>query len=178
MIIDTNIIAYDFMTDFNGLSRHYTNPQYSSGIYEADKPKYKIGPPSSEYPNLTLPCNLYDEYGNKIPNGYYMVVLSDDMKFLDLYQSNELKARVKVIKLVEKMYTNEELDEESEIIERLHRAKEKGKIKKIKEVEEELKAFKDKLNANSYAQIFDSMQGYYILKYNKNGKRAEGIIQK
>ena len=82
MIIDSDIIAYDFMTDFNGPSRLYPNPQYPAGVYDSDNPIYKFGPESSAYPNLTLPCNLYDEWGNEIPQGFYMAVLSDDMKFI------------------------------------------------------------------------------------------------
>ena len=177
MIVDANLIAYDFMTDFNGISRHYPNPFYPTGIYDADKPQYKYGPESSEYPNLRMPCNLYDQYGNMIPDGFYMVALSEDMKTLELYQSNDLKARVKVIKLVEKMYTQEELDEEGEIIARMQKYKNK-KLKKYRQAEEDLVAFKQRAAANSYALIEDSGKGYYILKYNHNGKKATGIIQK
>lgn len=180
MIIDNNLIAndFDFMTDFNGINRHFNNPIYPSGVYEKEKPKYNNGPESSQYPNLTLPCKLYDEWGNIIQDGYYMVVLSQNMKFLELYQSNKLKARVRVIKLVEKMYTQEELNEETEIIGRLRKAQAKKKLKKIREAEEELIAFKERAAANSYATIEDSGKGYYILKYNCNGKQATGLIQK
>lgn len=180
MIFDNNLIAndFDFMTDFNSINRHFPQALYPSGIYDSEKPQYKHGPESSEYPNLTLPCKLYDEWGNVIQDGYYMVVLSQDMKFLELYQSNKLKARVRVIKLVEKMYTQEELDEETEIIGRLQTAKIKKKLKKIREAEEDLIAFKERAAANSYAEIEDSGKGHYILKYNYNGKKATGIIQK
>ena len=180
MIFDNSLIAndFDFMTDFNGINKHFPQPFYPSGVYDSDKPQYKHGPESSEYPNLTLPCKLYDEWGNVIQDGYYMVVLSQDMKFLELYQSNKLKARIKVIKLVEKMYTQEEIDEETEIIGRLQTAKMKKKLKKIREAEEDLIAFKERSAANSYAEIEDSGKGYYILKYNYNGKKATGIIQK
>lgn len=178
MIVDFDFIAYDFMTDFNGPSRHYPYPFYPSGVYDAEKPQYKHGPESSEYPNLTLPCTLYDEWGNTIPDGYYMVVLSTDMKYLELYQSNRIKARVRVIKLVEKMYTQEELDEETEIIGRLQTAKTNKKLKKLHKAEEDLLAFKEKTAANTYAKIEDSGKGYYILTYNCNGKKATGIIQK
>ena len=180
MIIDNNLIAndFDFMTDFNGIDRLFNNPFYPSGVYDEEKPQYKNGPESSQYPNLTLPCKLYDEWGNTIQDGYYMVVLSQDMKYLELYQSNKLKARVRVIKLVEKMYTQEELNEETEIIGRLRTAQAKQKLKKIREAEEDLIAFKERAAANSYAQIEDSGKGYYILKYNCNGKQATGLIQK
>ncbi len=180
MIIDNSLIAndFDFMTDFNGIDRLFNNPFYPSGVYDKEKPQYKNGPESSQYPNLTLPCKLYDEWGNTIQDGYYMVVLSQDMKFLELYQSNKLKARVRVIKLVEKMYTQEELNEETEIIGRLRTAQAKQKLKKIREAEEDLIAFKERAAANSYAKIEDSGKGYYILKYNCNGKQATGLIQK
>ncbi len=178
MIIDSNLIAYDFMSDFNGLSRHFPNPQYPAGIYDADKTEYKFGPDSNEYPNLTLPCNLYDEQGDVIPQGYYTVALSNDMKFLNLYQSNILKARVKVVKVVEQMFTQEELDEESDIIDKLQTAQQNKKLKKYREAQEELTAFKERVMANTYAEIRDSGKGYYILNYNCNGKKAKGIIQK
>lgn len=178
MIIDTNIIAYDFMTDFNGIDRHFPNPYYPAGVYDSDKPQYKQGPESTKYPNLTLPCKLYDEKGNAIPDGYYMVALSDDMKYLNLYQSNNLTARVKVVKLVEKMYTREELNEETEIIGRLQTAKANKKLKKYRQAEEDLLAFKERAAANSKAELLDSGKGYYILEYKHNGKTATGIIQK
>lgn len=178
MFIDAELIAFDFMSDVNGISRHFPAPIYPSGVYEEEKPKYKKGPESSHYPNLRLPYFLYDEWGNTIPDGFYMVVLSDDMKYLDLYQSNKIKAKIKVIKLVEKMYTNEELDEEAQIIDRLQKAQLKKNLKKQRKAEEDLIAFKERAAANSYAKIEDSGNGYYILRYNCNGKKATGIIQK
>lgn len=178
MIIDTNLIAYDFMSDFNGISRQYPEKQYESGLSDAQNPIYKYGPESSEYPTLTLPFEIYDERGNTIPDGFYMVVLSSDFKYLDLYQSNRLKAKVKVVKYSDRMYTHEELDEENEIIDRLQKAQMKQKLKKIKKAEEDLIAFKEKRAANSFAKIEDSGKGYYILRYNHNGKKATGIIQK
>lgn len=178
MIIDADLIAYDFMTDFNGPARFYPNPQYPAGVYSSDKTQYKFGPESTEYPNLTLPCNLYDNLGNEIPYGFYMAKLSDDLEYIELYQSNILKARVKVIKLVEQMFTNEEIREETEIIGRIETAKMKKKLKKLKKAEEDLVAFKERAAANSYAEILDSNEGYYILKYRHDGKTATGIIQK
>lgn len=178
MFIDADLIAFDFMTDVNGIERHYPNPFYPSGVYDEEKPTYKNGPESSPYPTLRLPYAIYDEWGNVVPDGFYMVTLSPDMKHLDLYESNKLRAQVKVIKLVEKMYTNEELDEEAEIISRLQKAQREKKLKKQRQAEEDLIAFKERAAANSYAKIEDSGKGYYILRYNYNGKRATGIIQK
>ena len=57
MIFDGELIAndFDFMTDFNGIKRHFPNPTYPSGIYEEQKTRYNWGPESSPYPTLTLP---------------------------------------------------------------------------------------------------------------------------
>ena len=178
MIFDSNLIAYDFMTDFNGPDRQYPSPYYPAGVYDSDDPRYHFGPESSEYPNLTLPCKLYDMYGNEIPDGYYMIALSPNMNYLNMYQSNVLKARIKVIKLVERMYTQEELNEESEIIDRMQKAKRKKILKEYREAQEDLVAFKERAAANSKAELLDSGKGYYILKYKCNGKEATGIIQK
>ncbi|MBQ9246211.1 hypothetical protein IJ182_08095 [bacterium] len=178
MTIDADLISYEFMTDFNGIERHFPNPFYPSGIYDEEKQQYKYGPESTTYPNLTLPCSLVDNEGNSIPDGFYMVALSYDKHYLELYQSNILKARVKVIKLIEQMYTKEELEEENEIIGRLRKAQMKKKLKKIREIEEELTEFKERTAADTYAEIEDSGKGYYILKYKCNGKKATGIIQK
>lgn len=178
MFIDADLIAFDFMTDFNGPDRHFPQPFYPSGIYDEEKPVYKNGPESSEYPTLTLPCSLFDEWNNEIAQGYYMVVLSNDHKYLNLYQSNVLRGKVKVIKLVEKMFTQEELDEEAEITNRLHKAIENKKLKKMRKAEEDLAAFKERAAARNYANIMDSGKGYYILEYYYNGKKATGIIQR
>ncbi len=178
MIVDVDLIAYDFMTDFNGPSRHFPAPFYPTGVYEEDKNEYKFGPESNEYPTLTLPCDLFDQDGNKIQQGFYSVALSFNMGFLNLYQSNTLKARVRVIKLVEKMYNDSEAKEETEIKGRMIKAKENKKLKKYRKAQEELTALKQQQQAESKAEILDSGKGYYILNYSHNGKTAVGIIQK
>ena len=179
MFIDCDLIAsFDFMTDFNGIKRHYPYPFYPAGVYDSDKMQYKHGPSSTEYPNLTLPDNLYDQYGNVIPAGYYMVVISDDRQFLNLYQSNELKARVKIVKLVEEMRTQEELNEEADLIGKIKTYEVKQKLKKLRKAQEEYQAFLQKEAAKNYAKIEDSGKGHYILTYNCYGKKAIGIIQK
>lgn len=166
------------MTDFNGPSRHFPQPFYPAGVYDEDKPQYKFGPESTPYPTLTLPCTLYDDFGDSVPDGYYTVVLSSDLKFLELYQSNILRAKIKVIKLVEEMFTNEELDEEAKIIDRLQKAQNEKKLKKYRKAEEDLLAFKERAAAKNHAEIKDSGRGWYILEYYYNGKKAVGIIQK
>ncbi len=179
MIIDCDKIAnFDFMTDFNGIDRHFPYPYYPAGIYEEDKTKYKMGPNSSEYPNLTLPNNLYDKYGNTIPAGFYMAAISEDLKYINLYQSNELKARIKIVKLTEEMHTREELDKEAELIGKIKTYELKKKLKKLRKAQEDYESFLESEAAKNYAKIEDSGKGYYILDYYCFGKKAEGIIQK
>ena len=179
MFTDCDLIAsFDFMTDFNGISRHYPKPFYPAGIYDEDKMQYKYGEKSTEYPNLTLPENLYDQFGDVIPAGYYMIAISDDRNYLNFYQSNELKAKVKIVKLVEEMRTQEELNEEADLINKIKTYELKQKLKKLRKAQEEYEAFLEREAAKNYAKIEDSGKGYYILTYNCYGKKAIGFIQK
>lgn len=179
MIIDCDLIAsYDFMTDFNGIDRQYPNGLYPAGIYDGEKAQNKYGPSSTEYPNITLAENIYDDKGDYIPAGYYMVVLSDNHDYLNLFQANELKARVKVVKLVEEMKTQEELNEELELIGTIKLYEEKKKLKKLRKAKEAYEAFIESEVAKNYARIEDTGKGYYSLEYLCNGKKALGIIEK
>lgn len=179
MIIDCDLIAgFDFMTDFNGIDRHFPNPFYPAGVYDSDKMQYKYGPKSTEYPIIKLPESIYDKAGNEILPGYYMVKLSDERTHLNLYQSNELKARVKVVKLVEEMPTQEELLEEEKLKGEIKKYEEKQKLKKLRKAQEDYKAFLESEAAKNYANIVDTGKGYYVVNYNCYGKKATGIIQK
>ena len=178
-MIDCDLIAsFDFMTDFNGINRHYPYPSYPSGVYDSDKNIYKYGPNSFDYPILALGENIYDNQGNYISAGFYSVVLSDDKKFLNLYQNNELKARVKVIKLVEEMRTQDELNQEAELIGKIKTYEFKKKLKKLKQAQEEYQAFLDTQSAKNFAKIEYSTDGYFVLSYSYWGKNATGIIKK
>ena len=179
MLIDCDLISsFDFMTDFNGIDRHFPYPFYPAGVYDEDKTQYKYGPPSNDYPILILSENIYDKYGNSLPPGYYMVVLSFDNNFLELYQSDELKAKVKVLKLVEDMQTQDELNKEAELKGNIKKYEAEKKLKKLRLAQEEYKAFLDSEAAKNHADIVDSGKGYYIINYFCYGKNAQGIIQK
>ena len=179
MIIDSDLIAsFDFMTDFNGIDRYIPDSFYPAGVYDSDKRQYKYGPNSIEYPVLKLPKSIYDKAGNEISPGYYMVRLSDERTHLNLYQSNKLKARVKVIKLVEEMRTQEELQEEENLKGAIKKYEEKQNLKKLRKAQEDYKAFLESEAAKNYANIVDSGKGYYVVNYNCYGKKATGIIQK
>ena len=176
---DCDLIAdFDFMTDFNGIYRYKTGTEYPAGIEDKDKSIYKNGAPSSEYPNLTLAQDICSSSGNCLKTGFYTAVLSYGRGFIDLYQSGELKARVKVLKYTEKMLSQSDLNKEAEIKKKIEKFKSKNRYKKQQQAEEELAALKETEAADTYAVLEDSQEGYYILKYNCFGHKAEGIIQK
>lgn len=172
MIVDTVAIK------LNSPDAYFINKKYSSGIVPQEKPIYVYAYPSSGFPVVIFPQKLFDESGNSISDGYYSVILSEDKKFLLLVQSSVLKAKVPVAKFVEVKLTPEEAAEESEIKDRIEVATFKKKWKKLKQAEKDLKDFNTRQQAKMSAELLDSGQGYYVLKYLKQNQKAWGIISK
>lgn len=172
MILDTVAIK------LNSPELYFENKSCPSGLVEGQNTIYTFAYPSSDFPVVILPQELFDESGNSIPNGYYSVMLSDDKKFLLLIQSDILKAKVPVAKYVESQLSPEEAAEEAAIKDKIAKANLKRKWKKLKEAEKELNDYNLRKKAKMSAEIFDSGQGYYILKYFKQNQKAWGIISK
>lgn len=162
----------------NSPELYFENKSCPSGVMVEQKTIYTFAYPSSEYPVAIFPQELFDDSGNSISDGYYSVMLSEDKKFLLLVQSNILKAKVPVVKYVESQLTPEEAAEEAAIKAKIDKATFKKKWKKLKEAEKELKDYNTRKKAKMSADIFDSGQGYYILKYWKQNQKAWGIISK
>ncbi len=156
----------------------FENKPNRSGIKAEDKAIYRYAYPSSQYPVLILPNKIFDNTGNSIENGYYTVALSDDKQFLMLIQSCNLKAKIPVGKIVEVELTQEEKDQEQELKDKIEEYKYKKKLKKQREAEKELKDIYKRRQAKMSADIFDSGEGYYILKYFNKNIRAWGYITK
>lgn len=172
MIIDTVAIK------LNSPDMYFENKSYPSGLEPAKNPIYTYGYQDSDYPVITLPKAIFDGEGDSISDGYYAVILSEDKKFLLLAQSGILKAKVAVAKYIESKPTQEEAAELDDIKARLENAKLKKKWKKYKQAEKDLNDYNTRQQAKMSADIFDSGQGYYILKYYKQNERAWGIISK
>ncbi len=149
-----------------------------SGIKPEDKPIYLYAYPSSSYPVLILPKSISDDQGNSLPNGYYTVALSDDKKFLLLVQSCQLKAKIPVGKLVETELPEEEKAQEDEYKAKIEEYKYKRKLKKQREYEKELKDLYTRRQAKMSAEILDSGEDYYIIKYSNQQINAWGYITK
>ncbi len=165
-------------TKLNTPDKLFERPTYPSGIVEGKKTIYQYSYPSNQYPILLLPQPLFDEGGDSIKDGYYIVALSDDNKYLLLIQSNELKAKIPVLKYEELKPNQEEIEEEAAIKARLQKAQEKRKLKKYRAAEDDLKNFKTRLYSKMSVDIYDSGQGYYLVKYWRREKKALGVIAK
>lgn len=153
-------------------------PSCPSGTYTEQNPVYTHSYESSKYPVLTLVEPIYDDAGDSISNGYYTIALSQDKKFLLFIQSNFLKAKIPVFKYEHVTLTQQERDEEKSILDDIEYYKQKNKYKKLAAANDKMKKFQLRQQAKMYADIFDSKQGYLILKYSQGEDYAEAVISK
>ena len=100
--LDCNLIALNSPEDI------LPYPATKSGLLDEDKGYIKFGYPASDYPVLNMPYILEDFEGNTLPPGHYQIVLSPDRRTLYFVESNQIKASVPVVKLIEKMVSQEE----------------------------------------------------------------------
>lgn len=153
-------------------------PSCPSGTYTEQSTLYTHAYESSLYPVLVLVEPIYDNAGDSIQDGYYTVIISQDKKFLLLFQSRFLKAKIPVYKYEHSTFTQEERDKEKSIQEDIDFYTQKGKYKKLAYANDEMKKFKLRQQAKTSAEIYDSKLGYYILKYLQGEDYAEAIIAK
>ena len=143
-----------------------------SGLLEFENPEVYYDYPSSKFPLINIPYQLYDFEHNSLPPGFYLVVLAPDRKMMHLVQSNKIKASVPVAHLVEEAVNEEEEREKLKKKEKLEKKYKKRPRKKPLDtsyLEEQ---------ADMEASIVDTKENYYILKY-KNGRiQATGYILK
>ena len=102
MIVDCNLLALNNPDDI------LPYPTYKSGLLDTDKGYVRFGYPSVSYPIFNMPYILEDFEGNTLPPGHYQIVLSPDRRTLYFVESNQIKASVPVVKLIEKMVSQEE----------------------------------------------------------------------
>lgn len=170
-----DLIAAVKIHNMDALLPHLSCP---SGTYTEQSTLYTHGYENSKYPVLALAEPIFDNASNSISDGYYVVILSQDKKFLLLFQSSYLKAKIPVFKYEHSTFTQEEKDEEKSIQDDIDYYTQKGKYKKLAEAKDQMRKFKLRQEAKTYADIYDSKQGYYILKYLQGEDYAEAIIAK
>ena len=172
-------LPYDIYSDWNDVKRQYNRPQYPAGIYDWDKAENLFSKPSTKFPILILPYDIEDNEGNVLPNGFYILALSVSRTKLYFVQANNIIAEIPVVKLVEKMETREEREKEAALKAKVIMLKEKNKRKdKIMAAQEELEAYQNSRLYSAKAEISDSGEGYYNVKYEEGIFRAYGVIKK
>ena len=166
MIVDCNLLALNNPDDI------LPYPTYKSGLLDTDKGYVRFGYPSVSYPILNMPYILEDFEGNTLPPGHYQIVLSPDRRTLYFVESNQIKASVPVVKLIEKMVSQEE---EKKRIEELEKIAKKYKNNPRKRP---LDQTERKKQASMEASIDNSQPEYYILNYKNGNIKATGYIFK
>ena len=166
MIVDCNLLALNNPDDI------LPYPTYKSGLLDADKGYVRFGYPSSSFPILNMPYILEDFEGNTLPPGHYQIVLSPDRRILYFVESNQIKASVPVVKLIEKMVSQEE---EKKRIEEQEKIAKKYKNNPRKRP---LNQTERKKQASMEASIDNSQPEYYILNYKNGNIKATGYIFK
>ena len=139
---------------------------------DTDKGYVRFGYPSVSYPILNMPYILEDFEGNTLPPGHYQIVLSPDRRTLYFVESNQIKASVPVVKLIEKMVSQEE---EKKRIEEQEKIAKKYKNNPRKRP---LDQTERKKQASMEASIDNSQPEYYILNYKNGNIKATGYIFK
>lgn len=166
MIVDCNLLALNNPDDI------LPYPTYKSGLLDTDKGYVRFGYPSVSYPILNMPYILEDFEGNTLPPGHYQIVLSPDRRTLYFVESNQIKASVPVVKLIEKMVSQEEEKKRIEEQEKIAK-KYKNNPRKRPLDQTELKK-----QASMEASIDNSQPEYYILNYKNGNIKATGYIFK
>ena len=166
MIVDCNLLALNNPDDI------LPYPTYKSGLLDTDKGYVRFGYPSVSYPILNMPYILEDFEGNTLPPGHYQIVLSPDRRTLYFVESNQIKASVPVVKLIEKMVSQEE---EKKRIEEQEKIAKKYKNNPRKRP---LDQTERKKQASMEASIDNSQPEYYILNYKNGNIKATGYILK
>lgn len=170
-MIDCNFLAFsDSPLDF------YKQPVYKSGLIDDEKSIYTHGYTGSKHPTLALPYNLTDNEGNSIPAGFYEIVLSENKKFLLFIESNKLKAKIPVFKLIENK-TIEDKELEPENIKKVNKKDAKRKAK-AKPVRKPSNYFELRERMLISAKIVDTKHPYYIVEYSDASNKAYAYIAK
>ena len=92
MIIDNNLIAYEYFKD-----QYVPKEVYTSGKKEETNLINKYSPSTQNAPILTLEEDIVNKDGYGLKKGFYSVTPDEYLDFLCIYQSGQLKAKIPVI---------------------------------------------------------------------------------
>lgn len=151
-------------------------PRDVTGLYEKDNIIYKYAYPDTDYPILRLPFDIYDEQGDVLHHGMYMIALDSSRQYLMFLQSNILKARVPVAGYSDKMTTDEDFKKREDLANKYQKYMVKGRQKKAKEFLHELEIYDKRVRTKMSASIDISQEGVYVLLYETAFQKAFAII--
>lgn len=155
----------------------FINKPEVSGLYEGQSTIYQYALPSSDYPVLRMPFNIYDKNGDVLEYGMYMIMLDENRKYLMFVQSGMVKARVPVLKYSEKMIDEEERQEREDIFENYKKYMQRGNQRKAKTFKKELEIYDNRKQTQLKATITeDEVSGFYVLQYETYTQKATAII--
>ncbi|MCR5261834.1 MAG: hypothetical protein K6C94_08370 [Candidatus Gastranaerophilales bacterium] len=150
-----------------------------SGIMDGTSTIYQYGYPDTNYPILRMPFDLYDQDGDVLPHGMYMIALDFDRKYLLFLQSNEIKARVPVAGLSEEMREDSDFKKREELATKYQKYMNRGHQRKAKKFKHELEIYDKRVRTKLSATItLKEDEGIYILNYETAFQKAFAIIPK
>ena len=95
MLIDCN---HNLIAAWRSIEDVVPNPQYKSGAKEGDKPVYQDDIEASSNPTLTLEFDILNKWGFGLKRGFYEIMADPEFSYLMFVQSNEIKAKIPIIK--------------------------------------------------------------------------------
>lgn len=96
--IPDNLIAHFPKSNYQTIDEVVPYKQYPGGAKDAHNPVYQIPMDSSSNPILILEFDILNEYGFGLKRGHYEIATDPDYTVLMFIQSNEIKAKIPVIK--------------------------------------------------------------------------------
>lgn len=167
MIIDNNLIAYEYKKD-----QFVPQEVYSSGKKDENNLINKYSPTDKTLAILTLKEDIIDSNGYGLKKGFYNVIPDKYLDFLLVYQSGKLKAKVPVVK----MEVFETLNP------RQHKVKKMSAKKYAREQEKEYRKYLNGENPDdvdwSEVEMYKMQElNSWMIIYNSNNIQLCGVIK-
>lgn len=152
----------DIIAEFHTQEELFPYGKYHSGMRDGQGGIYINESGINNYPLMILEDDLADEKGYGLKKGFYEVRPSQDLDFLNIMQSGEIKAKVPVI-------TIEQIDTNPPPKEKISSKKKKKKYKKGKSPDDYV--------YKKAELLYDKKNGCYILYWEMQNTRIIGIMK-
>ena len=150
---------------------------YPSGLYDKDQGQVKYGPKSTNNPTLTITDPIFDaDRRNYIAPGFYELQLSYDRDFLIFYQGAKQIATVPVFKFEEDKSEIKPQPMDAKSQKKADKEAKKQEKKRKKDIKQH-KIPEEPIIYNNATIEYDEKENYYLIKYERENKRAWGAIK-